>query len=61
MAAWANALTVTVETEPSGKRRIVAFSATATLKRSDYGMVFGIPLIDDALEITVKTRALLDE
>ncbi len=55
------ALTVSVETEPSGKRRVVAFSATATLKRSDYGMIFGIPLIDDALEITVKTRALSDE
>jgi polyisoprenoid-binding protein YceI len=55
------ALTVTVETEPSGKRRVVAFAATATLKRSDYGMIFGIPLIDDALEITVKTRALSDE
>ncbi len=54
-------LTVTVETEPSGKRRVVAFAATATLKRSDYGMIFGIPLIDDALEITVKTRALSDE
>jgi polyisoprenoid-binding protein YceI len=55
------ALTVNVETEPSGKRRVVAFSATATLKRSDYGMIFGIPLIDDVLEITVKTRALSDE
>jgi polyisoprenoid-binding protein YceI len=55
------ALTVSVETEPSGKRRVVAFAATATLKRSDYGMIFGIPLIDDALEITVKTRALSDE
>jgi polyisoprenoid-binding protein YceI len=55
------ALTVNVETEPSGKRRIVAFAATVTLKRSDYGMIFGIPLIDDALEITVKTRALSDE
>jgi polyisoprenoid-binding protein YceI len=55
------ALTVNVETEPSGKRRVVAFAATATLKRSDYGMIFGIPLIDDALEITVKTRALTDE
>jgi polyisoprenoid-binding protein YceI len=54
-------LTVNVETEPSGKRRVVAFSATGTLKRSDYGMIFGIPLIDDALEITVKTRALTDE
>jgi polyisoprenoid-binding protein YceI len=55
------AITVSVETEPSGKRRAVAFTATATLKRSDYGMIFGIPLIDDALEITVKTRALSDE
>jgi polyisoprenoid-binding protein YceI len=55
------ALTVTVETEPSGKQRLVAFTATATLKRSDHGMIFGIPLIDDALEITVKTRALSDE
>jgi polyisoprenoid-binding protein YceI len=55
------ALTVNVETEPSGKRRIVAFSATGTLKRSDFGMIFGIPLLDDALEITVKTRALSDE
>jgi polyisoprenoid-binding protein YceI len=55
------ALMVTVETEPSGKRRVVAFAATGTLKRSDYGMIFGIPLIDDALEITVKTRALSDE
>jgi polyisoprenoid-binding protein YceI len=39
----------------------VAFSATATIKRSEFGMIFGIPLIDDALEITVKTRALTDE
>jgi polyisoprenoid-binding protein YceI len=55
------ALTVNVETEPSGQRRVVAFSATGTLKRSDFGMIFGIPLIDDALEISVKTRALSDE
>jgi polyisoprenoid-binding protein YceI len=54
-------LTVNAETEPSGKRRVVAFSAAGTLKRSDFGMIFGIPLIDDALEITVKTRALSDE
>jgi hypothetical protein len=24
-------------------------------------MIFGLPLIDDAIEITVKTRALTDE
>jgi polyisoprenoid-binding protein YceI len=41
--------------------RAVAFSATGTIKRSDFGMIFGLPLIDDALEITVKTRALTDE
>jgi polyisoprenoid-binding protein YceI len=39
----------------------VAFSATGTIKRSEFGMIFGMPLIDDALEITVKTRALTDE
>jgi polyisoprenoid-binding protein YceI len=55
------ALIADVETEPSAKHRVVAFSVTGTIKRSEYGMIFGIPLIDDALEITVKTRALTDE
>jgi polyisoprenoid-binding protein YceI len=55
------ALTVNVETDKPVRGRAVAFSATGTIKRSDFGMVFGIPLIDDALEITVKTRALTDE
>jgi len=54
-------LTVNVETDPSAKGRAVAFSATGTIKRSEFGMIFGIPLIDDALEVTVKTRALTDE
>jgi polyisoprenoid-binding protein YceI len=54
-------LNVSVDTDPSAKGRIVAFVATGTVKRSDYGMIFGIPLIDDALEITVKTRALNNE
>jgi polyisoprenoid-binding protein YceI len=54
-------LTVSVETDPSAKGRAVAFVAKGTIARSDFGMKFGIPLIDDALEITVKTRALTDE
>ena len=54
-------LTVNVETDPSAKGRAVAFVAKGTIVRSDLGMKFGIPLIDDALEITVKTRALTDE
>ena len=54
-------LLVNVETNPEAKRHAVAFVATGTIVRSDFGMKFGIPLIDDALEITVKTRALTDE
>ena len=45
----------------SAKRRPIAFSATGTIRRSDFGMTFGLALIDDAIEITVKTRALTDE
>jgi polyisoprenoid-binding protein YceI len=54
-------LTVNVETDPSGKGKAVAFVGKGTIMRSDFGMKFGIPLIDDAFEITVKTRALTDE
>jgi polyisoprenoid-binding protein YceI len=54
-------LTVNVETDPATRRRAVAFVAKGTIVRSDFGMKFGIPLIDDALEITVKTRAMTDE
>jgi polyisoprenoid-binding protein YceI len=54
-------LTVNVETDPAAKGRAVAFVAKGTIARSDFGMKFGIPLIDDAFEITVKTRALSDE
>jgi polyisoprenoid-binding protein YceI len=54
-------LTVNVQTDKPARGRAVAFAATGTIKRSDFGMIFGIPMIDDALEITVKTRALTDE
>jgi polyisoprenoid-binding protein YceI len=54
-------LVVNVEPGSSAKGRTFAFLATGTLKRSEFGMNFGAPLIDDALEISVKTRALTDE
>jgi polyisoprenoid-binding protein YceI len=54
-------LTVIVESEPLDKRGSVAFVAKGTIMRSDFGMKFGVPLIDDALEITVKTRAVSDD
>jgi len=50
-------LTVRVDPDPTANGR-VALVATGTIRRSDFGMIFGIPVIDDALEITVKTRAL---
>src|SRR5215831_4961485 len=51
-------LTVDVAPDPAAKGRAVAFVAKGRIQRSEFGMMFGIPLIDDALEITVKTRAL---
>jgi polyisoprenoid-binding protein YceI len=52
-------LTVNVITNRSAARD-AAFSASGTIKRSEFGMIFGIPLIDDSLEIIVTTRALSD-
>ena len=54
-------LMVNVDSDPSAKGSAVAFVAMGTITRSEFGMAFGVPLIDDALEITVKTRALNDE
>jgi len=54
-------LTVDVETDPSAKGRAIAFVAKGTIVRSEFGMKFGMPLIDDTLEIIVKTRAQSDE
>jgi polyisoprenoid-binding protein YceI len=54
-------LTVDVETNAANQANAVSFTAKGTIVRSEFGMTFGIPLIDDAIEITVKTRALNDE
>jgi polyisoprenoid-binding protein YceI len=54
-------LMVNVDSDTSVKGSAVAFVATGTITRSEFDMAFGVPLIDDALEITVKTRALDDE
>jgi polyisoprenoid-binding protein YceI len=54
-------LTVNVESEPLDKVGSVAFVAKGTIMRSDFGMKFGVPLIDNSIEITVKTRAVSDD
>ncbi len=53
--------TVDVEADAAARGRAVAFLATGAIARSNFGMNFGIPLIDDTLEMTVRTRALSDE
>jgi polyisoprenoid-binding protein YceI len=54
-------LTVNVDRDPMTKGRTIGFLADGMIKRSDFGMTSGLPIIDDALEIIVKTRALTDE
>jgi polyisoprenoid-binding protein YceI len=54
-------LAVNVDSDPSTRGRIVALLATGTIRRSEFGMVFGLPLISDTVELAVKTRALTDE
>jgi polyisoprenoid-binding protein YceI len=55
------ALTVKIDADSTTLGRAFVFVATGTINRSEFGMVSGLPIIDDALEITVKTRALSDE
>ena len=52
---------VNVGNDSSTNGRAVAFVIKGTIVRSEFGMKFGVPLVGDALEITVKTRALSDE
>jgi polyisoprenoid-binding protein YceI len=55
------ALTVEIATESPTKGRAVTFRASGTIKRSEFGMMWGIPGVNDTLEITVQTRALADD
>ena len=54
-------ITFTVNVDPWANPRAVAFVASGRIARSEFGVIFGIPLLDDALKNTVKTRALSDE
>jgi polyisoprenoid-binding protein YceI len=54
-------LTVNVDRDPVTKGRTIGFLADGMIKRSDFGMTSGFPIINDALEIIVKTRAQTNE
>lgn len=42
------------------QRKTVGFSASTTIKRSDFGMNFGIPDISDNIKINIEIEAVLD-
>ena len=46
---------------PISQKQTIGFSATTTIKRSDFGMKFGLPGIDDEVEITIEAEAILVE
>ncbi len=43
---------------PYSKKYIAGFSATATLKRSDFGMTYGLPGIGDEVEIRLEVEGI---
>jgi polyisoprenoid-binding protein YceI len=42
---------------PMSKKKTVGFSATTTIKRSEFGMVYGIPAVADDVSLTIETEA----
>jgi polyisoprenoid-binding protein YceI len=54
-------LTVNIEADSATQGGAVLLVVTATIRRSEFGMTFGLPLINDALEIAVQARALPGE
>lgn len=41
-------------TNPYSKKETVGFSAETTIKRSDFGIAYGIPMVSDAVELDIK-------
>ena len=40
-------------TQPMSKKENVGFVATTTIKRSEFGMGYGVPIVSDAIELKV--------
>ena len=43
---------------PMNKKQVCGFNATTTLKRSDFGVKYGIPAIGDEVNITLEAEAV---
>ena len=46
---------------PYSKQYVAGFSATGALKRSDFGMVYGLPGIGDEVNITLEVEGIRNE
>jgi len=46
---------------PMGKTYVAGFSATASLKRSDFGMTYGLPMVGDDVQIRIEVEGIRDE
>lgn len=46
---------------PMHKRKTVGFSASATLKRSEYGINYGIPAVSDEVKLTIEAEASMED
>ena len=40
-------------TNPASKKETIGFEAEATIRRSDFGILYGIPLVSDEVELTI--------
>lgn len=43
---------------PMTKKAMAGFSATTRIKRSDFGMSHGVPMVDDAVDIIIEVEAI---
>lgn len=39
---------------PMNRKETVGFHATTTIRRSDFGMTYGVPMVSDAVELTIS-------
>lgn len=45
---------------PFNKKLMAGFSASASIKRSDFGMTYGLPMVGDDVEIRIEVEAVQD-
>jgi polyisoprenoid-binding protein YceI len=45
---------------PMGERFMAGFDATAEIKRSDFGMSYGLPMVGDDVKITISVEGIQD-